>query len=124
MQQLLVIGTNSPNYHLYRKYVAKAYNISAPPGYDPSNETQEEIWRADVESTLAHVTVKFSSMKMEVNREIPVYDVVKLLSSVGGALSIFMGISTLSYLELGEFLVSKTLRRLWYLKQSVKEEVK
>ncbi len=64
-----------------------------------------------MEQGLARLTVLFASARVEVGKEVPAYTPVSLLSSVGGSLSIFMGISTLSYLELAEFFVRKALRR-------------
>ncbi len=52
---------------------------------------------------------QFVSRKKEVTREIPAYSVLSLVSTFGGAMAIFMGISAFAYFELAECLYDSLL---------------
>ncbi len=86
--------------------MAEKYNVSAPPNYDGSipNATEAAQWRDEVYDSLALINVRYASTGRMVTQEVAVYPPLSLMSSMGGAMAIFMGVSVFSYLELGEML--------------------
>lgn len=87
---------------LRRKYFAERYNISAPEK-DPERK-EVDAWREEAGNSLALVSVHYSSRRRQHVRDVPRYaDVFSLFTSIGGSMSVYMGISGVAYVELVEY---------------------
>ena len=63
------------------------------------------VTKNQLTQSVVKVNVHFSSGNVEVKEEIPKYTTESLVSSLGGALSLYLGVTIISFLEIVEVLV-------------------
>ena len=85
-------------------------NIDTPypcplPCYEVTYKTQT-FHLADDSTGLLQLNIRYATNRVTVIQEVPSYTVDKLLSDIGGWLGLFVGMSLLSLVEIGEFLAT------------------
>ena len=60
---------------------------------------------ATVEKSIVHVNIFYESLSYTETTESPQMDFVSLLASIGGTLSLFLGVSAFSFCEVAEVMI-------------------
>lgn len=90
----------------YRKTSAEQFSVGPPRG----NSSDVAGWKSDAQSRLAKLRVYFRSPKLVTTREEPRYpDLSALMAGLGGAISVYLGASVFTLLDVLEFACD----RLW-----------
>ncbi len=93
-----------------RQDAAVEYDVERSP--DPKMSTS--VWRRNVQESLAKVIVYYRSSKTTQTMQVPKYkNIFDLLTALGGSMSVWIGVSLVSLIELAEAFLDTLLEWWW-----------